>query len=152
MVVIPAFPILLLVVKFISIFHNGSEWKKLNDLMTLCEGQLESYLQVGLQTYIICVRADRDPSLIQLLSLSASMLMILYSQANAWYAAKPENDLVQDIARKMALSLVLLMPNLAVLGTGVIVVLMRTRYMFTIAGYCLAGTCSLMLIGTGILF
>ena len=59
MALIPAFPVLLLLVKFISIFHKGDEWKKLNDLMTLCEGQLEAYLQVGLQTYIICVRADR---------------------------------------------------------------------------------------------
>ena len=60
MALIPSFPVLLLVVKFISIFHNGVEWKKLDDLMTLCEGQLESYLQLGLQTYIICVRADRQ--------------------------------------------------------------------------------------------
>ena len=139
MALIPAFPVLLLLVKLISIFHKGDEWKKLNDLMTLCEGQLESYLQVGLQSYIICVRADREPSLIQVLSLAASMLMILYSQSNAWYAAKPENNLVQDIARKLALSLVLLMPNLAVLGVGVIIVVMRTWYIFTIAGYCLAG-------------
>ena len=57
---IPAFPVVLLLVKFLSIFHKGDEWKKLNDLMTLCEGQLESYLQVGLQSYIICVRADRQ--------------------------------------------------------------------------------------------
>ena len=77
--------------------------------------------------------------MIQIVSLSASVLMILYSQSNAWYAAKPEENLVQDIARKLSLSLFLLMPNLAVLGVGVIIVIMRTRYMFTIAGYCLAG-------------
>ena len=65
--------------------------------------------------------------------------MILHSQSNAWYAAKPEENLVQDIARKLALSLVLLMPNLAILGVGVIVVVMRTWYMFTIVGCCLAG-------------
>ena len=136
---IPAFPVVLLIVKFLSIFHNGDEWKKLNDFMTLCEGQVESYLQVGLQSYIICVRADRQPSLIQSLSLSASILMILYSQAKAWYAAKPEENLVQDIARKMALSLVLLMPNLAVLGTGVIVVVLGSLKILTIAGYCIVG-------------
>ena len=60
MALIPAFPVLLLLVKFLSIFHKGDEWKKLDDLMSLCEGQLESYLQVGLQSYIICVRADRQ--------------------------------------------------------------------------------------------
>ena len=68
------------------------------------------------------------------------MLMILYSQSNAWYAAKPEERFVQDFARKMALSLVLLMPNLAVLGVGVIVVIMVDSWnFFIIAGYCLAG-------------
>ena len=91
---------------------------------------------VLLSTYLF---ADREPSVIQMVSLSASMLMILYSQANAWYAAKPEENLIQDVARKMALSLALLMPNLAVLGVGVILVVMRTWYIFTIAGYCLAG-------------
>ena len=83
---------------------------------------------------------DREPSLIQMVSLSASMLMILYSQSNAWYAAKPEEKFVQDVARKMALSLVLLMPNLAVLGVGVITVIMVDSWdSFIIAGYCLAG-------------
>ena len=78
--------------------------------------------------------------MIQMVSLSASMLMILYSQSNAWYAAKPEENFVQDVARKMALSLVLLMPNLAVLGIGVIVVIMVDSWNFLIiAGYCLAG-------------
>ena len=68
------------------------------------------------------------------------MIMILYSQSNAWYAGKPEENLVQDIARKIALSLVLLMPNLAVLGVGVIVVIMvDSLNFFIIAGYCLAG-------------
>ena len=77
--------------------------------------------------------------MIQMVSLSASVLMILYSQSNAWYAAKPEENLVQDIARKLSLSLFLLMPNLAVLGVGVIIVIMGSWYIFTIAGYCLAG-------------
>ena len=77
--------------------------------------------------------------MIQMVSLSVSVLMILYSQSNAWYAAKPEENLVQDIARKMALSMFLLMPNLAVLGLGVIAVLMRSWNMFIIAAYCFAG-------------
>ena len=70
--------------------------------------------------------------------------MILYSQSNAWYAGKPEENLVQDITRKMALSLVLLMPNLAVLGVGVIVVLMGS---WNIVAYFFAGICSILIIG-----
>ena len=77
--------------------------------------------------------------MIQMVSLSASLLMILYCQSNAWYAAKPEENLVQDVARKIAISLVLFMPNLAVLATGVIVVLMRSWNIFIIAAYCFAG-------------
>ena len=75
-----------------------------------------------------------------MVSLSASMLIILYYQSNAWYAAEPEEKFVQDVARRMALSLFLLMPNLAVLGVGVIVVIMVDSWnIFIIAGYCLAG-------------
>ena len=83
---IPIFPLLLLLVKMVSVFHHGTEWKKLNDLLTFCEGQLESSLQVGLQFYILTLRADRVPSMIQILSLSASAMMVLISQVNAWYA------------------------------------------------------------------
>ena len=62
---IVAYPFLLMLVKFVSIFHHGLQWKRLDQFMTLCEGQLEGYLQVILQTYIVCRRADRVPSLIQ---------------------------------------------------------------------------------------
>ena len=62
---IVVYPFLLILVKFISIFHHGQQWKRLDQYMTLFEGQLEGYLQVILQTYIICRRADRIPSLIQ---------------------------------------------------------------------------------------
>ena len=48
-----AYPILLMIVKFVSIFHHGTEWKKLDSFMTLFEGQIEGYLQVTLQV-ILC--------------------------------------------------------------------------------------------------
>ena len=67
---IVVYPFLLILVKFISIFHHGQQWKRLDQYMTLFEGQLEGYLQVILQTYIICRRADRVPSLIQKSGLS----------------------------------------------------------------------------------
>ena len=74
------------------------------------------------------------------------MLMILCSQSKAWYAAQPEDNLVQDVARKMALSLVLLIPNTAVLGVGVIIVVMGSWHTFTMVGYCFAGVCPILLI------
>ena len=76
-----AYPFLLILVKFISIFHHGLQWKKLDQFMTLCEGQLEGYLQVILQTYIICRRADRVPSLIQISGSSKSFSFIFYPKS-----------------------------------------------------------------------
>merc|ERR1712129_160363 len=64
--VIPAFPMILLSIKFVSIFNHGSEWKKINDVVSMFEGQVEAYLQVGLQCYIILQRPDRVPSSIQI--------------------------------------------------------------------------------------
>ena len=64
--VIPVFPILLLTIKFVSIFNHGSEWKKISDVVTMFEGQVEAYLQVGLQCYIILTRPDRSDFSIEL--------------------------------------------------------------------------------------
>ena len=75
---IVAYPFLLILVKFTSIFHHGLQWKKLDQFMTLCEGQLEGYLQVILQTYIVCRRADRVPSLIQISGSSMSFHSFAY--------------------------------------------------------------------------
>ena len=47
-----AYPILLMIVKFVSTFHHGTEWKKLDSFMTLFEGQIEGYLQVTLQVIL----------------------------------------------------------------------------------------------------
>jgi len=118
---IVAYPFLLIMVKFISIFHHGLQWKKLDQFMTLCEGQLEGYLQVILQTYIVCTRADRVPSLIQISALTTSILMILLGQVNAWYANQPESNIVKDIKRKISTAILLLVPNAATLGSGLMI-------------------------------
>ena len=48
--------------------------------------------------------------------------MILMGQANAWYANKPESSLIEDIKRKIAIAVLLLSPNIAVIGGGLIMV------------------------------
>ena len=80
---IVAYPFLLMLVKFVSIFHHGPQWKRLDQFMTLCEGQLEGYLQVILQTYIVCRRADRVPSLIQ--KSGSSMSVKFYQTLSQLY-------------------------------------------------------------------
>ena len=82
---IPLFPILFILVKLVSVVHHGEKWKKLNELFTLCEGQIESSLQTALQTYIIFYRFDRPPSLIQMMTLPFSDLMLIKGQIEYWY-------------------------------------------------------------------
>merc|ERR1711974_584567 len=83
-----------------------------------------SYLQTILQLYIIANRPDRVPSSTQIFSLTGSILMILIGQANAWYATKPEPDLLKDLKRKIAIAFLLFIPNTAILGGGVFLVLL----------------------------
>ena len=59
---IPSFPIILLLVKFLAIFIQGTQMNLLKNLVSLCEGQVESFLQLGLQLYIILEKSDRKPS------------------------------------------------------------------------------------------
>ena len=115
------YPLLLIVVKFVSIFHHGVQWQKLNNFMTLFEGQIEGYLQVGLQSYIVCSRADRVPSAPQIIALVTSVIMIILAQAKAWYANQPEISVVADIKRKIVIAVLMLIPNLAVFGSGLII-------------------------------
>ena len=60
---IPSFPIILLLVKFLAIFNQGTQMNRLKNLVSLFEGQIESFLQLGLQLYIILERSDRKPSI-----------------------------------------------------------------------------------------
>ena len=60
---IPSFPIILLVVKFLAIFYQGTQMNRLKNFVSLCQGQIESTLQLGLQLYIILERSDREPSI-----------------------------------------------------------------------------------------
>ena len=49
--------------------------------------------------------------------------MILLGQANAWYANQPEDNIVKDIKRKMKIAALLLIPNAATLGSGLMIAL-----------------------------
>ena len=60
---IPLFPFILLLVKFVAIFNDGPQLTHLKTMVSLCEGQIESFLQLGLQVYIILYRSDRRPSI-----------------------------------------------------------------------------------------
>ena len=75
-----AYPILLMIVKFVSIFHHGTEWKKLDSFMTLFEGQIEGYLQVTLQV-ILC---QSDSLFHQLIQNVTTKFTGIYHNISCW--------------------------------------------------------------------
>lgn len=48
--------------------------------------------------------------------------MILMGQANAWYANNPETSLIEDIKRKIVIAVLLVIPNVTVIGAALIVI------------------------------
>merc|ERR1719350_2552692 len=120
----PFFPFFLLLVKFLAIFNEGPQMTRLKNIVSLCEGQVESMFQLGLQVFIILYRADRKPSYVQLAALPISLLMIILGQTNAWYGDILEFDLVKDIKRKVKITPLLIMINLLFLGVPVVVLAM----------------------------
>ena len=73
---VPFFSLEVFLLKFLVLITNGPELKKVNYLMTACEGIFESQFQCVLQLYIIFTRADRIPSTTQLLTLSSSIFFM----------------------------------------------------------------------------
>ena len=70
------FPVLLLTVKAVGLFNSGENWQMLAAGLTQCEGFFESSCQAVLQLYILFTRADRKPSTLQILTISASFLLL----------------------------------------------------------------------------
>ena len=66
------FPVVLILVKLVSLITPGSEWKRNIIWLTSMEGELESSMQLLLTLFIIFSRADRRPAW----SLVASMVLV----------------------------------------------------------------------------
>ena len=71
---------------------------------------------MALQSHIILSRPDRVPSSIQITAFCTSCIMILVGQANAWYGNEPETSIIKDIKRKIAIAVLLVSPNVTVIG------------------------------------
>jgi len=94
------FPLTLFVVKTISIFQFGEEWKRVATLVTVCEGHIESLLQACLQCYVIYARPDLQASVFQLLAVGGSFIMIGFGQVKAAFANRtPEESACEDIKK-----------------------------------------------------
>ena len=115
------FPLLLISVKILCLFHNGPELTRLNNILTFAEGQIESFCQLGLQLYIIFSRADRQPSLIQMITLPASALMLVRVQVNSFYAKVDAASTIEDIKRKLFMAPIFLFKSIFFLGSSMLV-------------------------------
>ena len=60
-------------------------------------------------------------TLVQLVALPISLLMIIFSQANAWYSNNPEPDLTKDIKRKMLITPILMAFNVLFIGVPIVI-------------------------------
>ena len=70
------FPLVLILVKVVSLINPGPEWKRVNARITWLESSWESAFQTILTLFIIFSRTDRQPSSMQIASLVTSFLMI----------------------------------------------------------------------------
>jgi len=80
------FPILLILVKFIAIFHTGKEFKKLVLCMSSIEGTFEAGPQLCVQIFIIFSRGDRQPNFMQWFSLFTSLITVNLPQIEKFNA------------------------------------------------------------------
>ena len=137
LIVACTFPVLLIIVKAMLIINNGKELKKLGYIMTLSEGQMESFCQLGLQLYIIMEKPDRHPSNVQLFALSASILMLIKVQVNTYFAKSPSEEFMDDLQRKLFIFPVFLLKNAFILGTSAFVASVSpTAFVINVSIYC----------------
>ena len=136
LIVACTFPVLLIIVKAMLIINNGKELKKLGYIMTLSEGQMESFCQLGLQLYIIMEKPDRHPSNVQLFALEASILTLIMVQVNTYFAKNPLG-FMDDLKRKLFIFPVFLLKNAFILGTSAFVASVSpTAFVINVSIYC----------------
>lgn len=95
------FPLTLLVVKIVSLIQFGEEWKRFASLVTICEGQVESFFQAILQLYII-YGTKRQISFFQCLALIGSFAMIAVGQVKAAFVLRSPGESIFEDTKKMA--------------------------------------------------
>ena len=64
-------------------------------LITGIEGSIEGSLQFVLQLFIVFNRADRQPTLLQVLTLATSLLSIMNAKVDIMFADKPETPFME---------------------------------------------------------
>ena len=84
------FPFIFLFVKFVTILSGEKDkWKSASMAMTQVEGVFECGFQFMLQLFIVFKRSDREPSIIQILTLMSSFLSIINAKIEGAFASNP---------------------------------------------------------------
>ena len=91
------YPFIMLSLKFAAIFTDDEEWKSASMILTGVEGNVEAYYQFVLQLFIIFSRADRQPTIIQFLSLASSLLSMSKAKIESMFSKTPDMSM-QDQA------------------------------------------------------
>ena len=100
------------------IFNDGTELKKLGQVLTFSEGQMESFFSLGLQLIAIARSPYRFPSNFQFFALSTSTVMLLTVQVNTYFSKSPCSNFKDDFKRKLYIVPVFLIKNAFLLGSG----------------------------------
>ena len=77
------FPLQLLVISIIKVFNNQDQWNILTFKTGLVQGLFNAHFKFILQLFIICVRSDRVPSMLQYLLLFVSLILISFSRVSS---------------------------------------------------------------------
>ena len=140
------YPLIMLSLKFAAIFTDDEEWKSASMILTGVEGNCEAYFQLVLQLFIIFSRADRQPTIVQFISLASSLLSMSKAKIESMFAKTP-NMSMQDQASYgfyalcmsvyscggYALTITTIRWNLILMATGV--------FAFVITLFCCMGCC-----------
>ena len=106
------FLLFLVLVYLCALFNPGPEMSKATQLVALLEGQTESTFQFLLSLFIIISRSDRDPSMMQYLSLVASLVTLVKIQIERYLWMKDAKSLpVLDQLSKCAVLFPLFMTS-----------------------------------------
>ena len=111
-------PFVQITVKIMLIFNDGTELKKVGEVLTFSEGQMESFFSLGLQLIAIARNSNRFPSNFQFFALSTSTVMLLTVQVNTYFSKSPCSNFKDDFKRKLSICPVFLFKNAFLLGTG----------------------------------
>ena len=101
-----------IILKLIPITNDRNELKKLSEVMTFSEGQMESFFLLGLQL-IIMKNPYRFPSKFQFFSMSTSNVMIY-----TYFSKSPCSNFKDDLKRKLSICPVFLIKIAFLLRTG----------------------------------